>query len=347
MKVLYTYRQLIVFAMAILCLYPSCTSNLPEDLDALGDDVNYSQTLFEPTLGRNTEYQNPVVTGNSSTLPLTFKIVNPRTVTGQPATELTDKFAVKTWKSIYTGEEKSLEEIEKKRTTEYRPMLEIQEKSGNIFFWDSGNSGFVKTQPDSGYIFDVEISNSGGRRFARNLKLKPMKERPYEPSIYSQITGIATNSSTYPYRLENLEGERTGNFIFFTDVKVFFHKNLDNKNPGSSLTFSMLDSLNKVIDIKKFDKTDWNNLVHGFNPTFKNGKVTYDVAYPIPLVNLRTRYTDISGTSAVSNFVFDRKGRSGLVERNIVGLQYSIYEPGHWEIQVRFTGETPQFEDDK
>jgi len=347
MKILSKYRLLLCGALIVASYLTSCKSNLPENLDALGGDVNYSQSIFEPVLGRKTEYQNPVVTGNTSTLPLTFKILNPRTVDGQPATELTDKFAVKVWKANYTGEEKSIEEIENKRAVEYRPMLDIQEKSGNIFFWDSGNSGFVKTQPDSGYIFDVEISNSGGRRYARNLKLKPMKERPFEPSIYDPVTGLATNASTYPYMMINLVGEKTSNPIFFNEVRVYFHKDLTNQNPGNSLTFSMLDSLNQPIDVQKFDKTDFENLVHGFNPTFHDGKVTYEVAYPIPLVNLRTRFTNFSGTSALSTFVFDRRGLSGLIERNLLTLAYEIYEEGHWEIQVRFIGETPKFEDEQ
>lgn len=336
-----------IVAFSVLAMnMTACKSNLPEDLDALGDDVNYSTSLFEPTMGRKTEFLNPVVTGNTSTLPLTFKIINPRTVDGRPATELTDKFPVRVWKQSYDGEEKSIAEIEKKQEVEYRPVLDIQEKSGNIFFWDSANSSFVHTQPDSGYVFDVEISNSGGLKYARNLKLKPMKERPYEPSIYNPVTGIATNSHTYPSSTSWLVGEESGNTIFTQDIRVFFHREETNTEPGSTITFSMLDSLHQPIDIQQFDKTDWENLVHGFNPQFQDGKVTYDVAYPIPLVSRQTRYTNPSGSMARSVFAFDRLGRSGVIERNLIALEYAIYQEGHWEIQMRFTGESPKFNDE-
>lgn len=334
-----------VFSLLGMCM-TACKSNLPEDLDALGDDVNYSTSLFEPTMGRKTEFLNPVVLGNTSTLPLTFKVINPRTVDGQPAPELTDKFPVRVWKKSYDGEEKSIAEIEEKQQVEYRPVLDIQEKSGNLFFWDSANSGFVRTQPDSGYIFDVEISNSGGRKYARNLKLKPMKERPYEPSIYNAITGVATNSYTYPTMTASLVGEKTGFTIFTSDIHVFFHRDETNEAPGTTITFSVLDSLHQPIEIQKFDKTDWEGLIHGFNPRFEDNKVVYDVVYPIPLVSRRTRYTNPSGSMARSVLAFDRLGRSGLVERNLIALEYAIYQAGHWEIQLRFTGESPQFNDE-
>ena len=336
----------LIAAAALMGSFYSCKSHLPEDLDALGDDVNYTTSLFEPTMGRKTEFLNPVVVGNTSTLPLTFKVVNPRTVDGQPAPELTDKFPVRVWKKNYDGLEKSIEEIEAKREIEYRPVLDIQEKSGNIFFWDSANSGFVRTQPDSGYVFDVEISNTGGRKYARNLKLKPMKERPYEPSIYNAVTGIASNSFTYPTMTSNLVGERTGTPIVTPDIRVFFHRDESNTEPGHTLTFSVLDSLNQTIDIQRFDKTDWEGLVHGFNPQFVNGKVTYDVAYPIPLVHRQTPYTDPSGAMARSILAFDRLGSSGLIERNRIILDYAVYQEGHWEIQLRFTGQSPQFNDE-
>lgn len=340
------YIQTLSILILGLCMLSmtGCKDNIPEDMDALGEDVNYTLKIFEPTLGRKTEYQKPVYVGNTSSLPLNFKIVNPRTTEGDPATELTDKFAVKVWTAAYTGTEKNLAEIEAKRKIEYRPMLDIQEKSGNIFFWNSGNASFVKTQPDSGYIFDVEISNSGGKKFARNLRVKPMKERAYEPSVYDPISGIAYNSYVYPSVVRNLYGEKTGNFVF--DIQVFFHKDVTNKAPGNTLTFSVLDSLNNSIDIREFDKTEWATLIHGFEPSFHDNKVTYQVAYPMPLVNYRTRYTNEEGSRAVAYFKFDRIGDSGFNQEGGLGINFAIFEEGHWEIQFRFRGETPDFEDE-
>ena len=87
-------------------------SFIPESIDALGDDVNYMVKEYTPTLGRKTIYENAANVSNTSSLPLTFKLVNVRSVDGAPATELTDKFPVKVWKENYTGEETSIAEIE-------------------------------------------------------------------------------------------------------------------------------------------------------------------------------------------------------------------------------------------
>lgn len=338
------HRLTSLFLALFMVSMTACKDNLPEDMDALGEDVNYTLKEFEPILGRKTEYQAPVYVGNTSSLPLNFKIVNPRSTEGDPASELTDKFAVKVWTAAYTGAEKTLAEIEAKRKIEYRPMLDIQEKSGNIFFWNSGSAAFVKTQPDSGYIFDVEISNSGGKKYARNLRVKPMKERPYEPSIYSAISGIATNSWVSPSIVRNLYGEKTGFFVY--DIQVFFHKDVTNKTPGNSLTFSVLDSLNNSIDIREFDKTDWTKVIHGFDHTFHDGKVTYQVAYPMPLVVYPTEYTNSQGSRAEAYFSFDRIGEGGFNQEGGLGIDFAIFEEGHWEIQFRFRGETPTFEDE-
>lgn len=324
----------------------SCKSFIPESLDALGDDINYMVKEFTPTLGRKTLYEKAVNVGNSSTLPLEFKIINVRTVEGDPATELTDKFPVKVWKASYTGEEKSLEEIEAKREIEYHSILEIGKNSGDIMFWDFGNSNWIRTQPDSCYVFDVEIANSGGRRYARNLRLKPYKERPYEPSQYNYETGLATRAALTPSQVSNLYGERTGDLIFPSDIDVFVFRHYDNTAATKTLTISVLDSMNNYIDIQKFKNTDWKNMLHGFNQRFENKKAVYDVAYPIPLITYPTRYTTADGSRARIALKFNRLGFAGLLQECMLGFDFAIYEEGHWEIQFRFRKETPKFDND-
>lgn len=324
----------------------SCKSLIPDSVDALGDDVNYLTTEFTPTLGRKTVYENAATMGNSSTLPLDFKIINIRTADGDPVTELTDKFPVKVWKTKYTAEEKSIEEIEAKREIEYRSILEIGKNSGDIMMWDFGNSNWIKTQPHPGYEFDVEISNSGGRKYARNLKLKPYKERAYEPSQYDPVTGLAERSSMYPSTYNDLYGDRTGDYIFYNDIQVFVFKNTENTKPGGTLSISIIDSMNNPLDIQKFKDTDWKNMIHGFNPVFKDGKVIYDVAYPIPLVKYPSRYTTVDGNMAKIDLRCNRIGFGGFLSVMQLGFNFSIYEEGHWEIQFRFRGETPKFDND-
>jgi len=344
MNIVIKHKFIIPVVVGILSL-AACKSFIPESIDALGDDVNYIVKEFTPTLGRKTLYENAANVGNSSTLPLNFKIVNIRGVDGTPATELTDKFPVKVWTGDYTGAEKSIEEIEAKRQVEYHSILEVAQKSGNILMWDFGNSNWIKTQPDSCYIFDVEISNSGGRKYARNLRLKPLKERPYEPSQYNAETGLAVRAPLPPSSVYNLEGEKTGEFIF-SDVEVYVFKDTERKSPGGTLSISVLDSMNNPIDVRRFKDTDWEDMIHGFNHRFENNKVIYDVAYPIPLVKYPTRYTTADGNQAQVTLRNNRIGFGGFLMQGQLGFNFAIYEEGHWEIQFRFRGETPKFDND-
>src|SRR5690606_10542969 len=101
----YTHR----LALPILCgvaalLTTSCTSLIPDDLDALDDDVTLTITDFTPYLGLTTVYENIVKVSNNSTLPLTINAVVVRTLDGAPAFESMEKYPVKVWTSVYTGE---------------------------------------------------------------------------------------------------------------------------------------------------------------------------------------------------------------------------------------------------
>lgn len=339
------YNKLFLGYLIALMVVTGCKKYIPENRDSLGDEVDYSVKELTPTLGRKTIYENAAYVGTNTSQPLSFSLVNVRTTHGEPATVLLDKFPVKVWTKAYLGNEKSLEEIEAKRKIEYRPMLEIGKNSGNLMFWDSGNSNIVNTVPDSGYVFDVQVENSGGRKFIRNLKLKPYKERPYIPSIYDPVTGVALNSFVFPTRTVNLYGERE--LIYSSTVPVYFRKDLDNKEPGSSLTFSFIDSLNRPVDPMLFNMTDWDNLVHGFDRKLVNHKMVYKVAYPMPLITKPTRYTTADGSLADVAFRYHRIGFGGFRQESEIRLQYAIFEEGHWEIQFRFRGETPKFADEK
>lgn len=319
---------------------------LPDDLDALGDDTRFNTRIYSPTLGRNTLFDQNFNAGNSSK-PLALSIVNIRRSNGDPAPELTNTYPVKVWKKQYTGEEKTLAEIEEKRAIEYRPAFEIQKHSGNFNMWNIGPNESIKTEPDSGYIFDVEVSNSGGRRYERGLKLKPQKARPYEPSIYHPVSGVAPNSFVFPNRMILMYSDRDMSFVNPSSVHIFFTKDVDNKAPGSTLTFSFVDSVNNYVDPMKFNQVKWEELIHGFNHRFVGKKVVYDVAYPMPLVALPTKYTTADGLKASVFFSFDRIGYAGLRDIGGVGLDFAIFEEGHWEIQFRFTEALPKFENEQ
>ncbi len=316
----------LLFVCISIAMAYSCKKLLPQDLDAFSLDMNFTQQEYSPVLGRNTVYQGNFNSGESS-LPLSFRISSVRTFDGKEAPELLKLFPVSIWTGRYTGEEKSLEEIRAKRDTVMRPLWEIGEHSGNFTMWETANSSILKVFPDSGYVFDVEVESSGGRRYFRNLKLKPFLEQPYALNGFMTFGGILGAETRTPLR----------------GINVWFNRVGD----GSSITFKMLDPDLTPIPLNKFNTTDWANLVHGFNGRFASdfSSVTYDVEYPIPLVpTVATKYT-LDGDAFVL-FSFDRIGYGGLRLNYAIGIPFNIYQRGAWEVVIYFNDEAPLFEND-
>lgn len=347
-KLLHKYKMkaTVPFLLGIASMVvTACTSLIPDDLDALGDDVTLTVKEFTPYLGRTTVYENIVNVSNKSTLPITFNIVGARTYEGLPAPELTTKYPVKVWHQAYTGEEKSLEEIEAKRKVEYRPMLDIQHKNGEITFWNSGSSSFVSTAPEMGYLFDLEIQNTGGRRYVRDVALRPFKDRPYEPSQYDPESGLSTTAFLRPSYVNIFDVKDPNKIVL--DVRAYIFKQTENQAPGNTFTVSIVDSLGHSIDVREFKNTDFSKMVHGFNPKFHDGKVTYDVAYPMPLIEYPTDYTNASGDRSHVELRHNRIGYGGIRWEMRLWLDIAIFEEGHWELQFRFNGGSPKFENEQ
>lgn len=329
----------------MLCLigFNSCDKFLPTDRDSLEKEARFTQTEYEPILGRYNWIRDNFSSANS-TIPIKFKLSNVRRFDGEEAIELTQKYPVKVWKRLYTGTEKSLEEIEAKREVEFRPLLELGESNGSVIFWPAGRSSFIKNQPDSGYFFDVEISNSGGRKFVKDMRLKPLKERAYEPNNINRVTGLISNPYVRPTSTINIFGDRTGSLI--TDIKIAILKDESNSRGGNTLTFRLIDSIGNSINPSKFNTTKWESLVHGFNMEKTSEYVRYKVAYPIPLVETPTVYTNSTGSRSHIVLSYNRLGIGQVIVSSAINFEFSIFEEGDWDIIFYFNNESPKFEDE-
>lgn len=333
-------------ALLLLCVGVSCKKYLPEERETVGEDSRFTMDLLQPVLGRTTYFSNTFFKG-STTFPADFRLVNVRRRNGDAAPELMNVFPVKVWKESYDGTETTLAAIEAKRQVQNRPIFEISPHSGEFILWSEARS-FVRSQPDSGYLFDVELSNSGGRRYYRNFRLMPLKERPYEPSNYDNITGQPMSNGIYPSQVNLVKGAAKDRYLSFFDVDVYIRKRIDpaKAGEGNSLTFKFLDTLYKTINPALFATTDWPGLVHGFERQMTDSSVTYKVAYPIPLVELPTRFTTPDGKRARVRFTYSRLGFGGGREDASFGLDFAIYEPGDWEIVFAFKNDNPKFIND-
>lgn len=331
--------------LLIVMIAISCKKYLPQDRDTVGADSQFTKTVYEPVLGRTTLFSENFYQGSTS-YPADFRIVNLKKRNGENADELTQNFPVLVWKKDYTGEEQSIAEIEAKRETQNRPLLEMYPHSGQIVMWGASRSSFIRTQPDSGYVFDIEVSNSGGRRFYRNMLLKPFKERPYEPSNFDPVTGQPLSNGVFASEIK-IKGEAKGRYLSFYDVDVFIRKRFDVPTPGNSLRFMFLDTMYKPMNPALFSSTDWDHVVHGFNRVTTDTSVVYEVAYPIPLAPVATRYT-VPGNPNLAHveFTFPRLGFGGMGDNGKLALNFAIYEPGDWEIVFAFKTDNPKFTND-
>ncbi|RFM36249.1 DUF5007 domain-containing protein [Chitinophaga silvisoli] len=334
----------------ILLLFISCRKWAPDDLDYLSSRAVYNQTVFAPVMGRTTLYSQIFNTDNSST-PIQFKILNVRLKkTGEASTDLDQTVEALVWKQAYTGYETSLEEINAKRVIETHPIWEIRPTSGDFVCWS--NTG-LRAQPDSGYLFDVEATNSGGKNVYKDLNLMPFREQPYAPYEYDPITG--RQKATYPntndssifvlqYNHPGISGitNDDNNLDLKSDsVRVLFNKT----GNGHSVTFKFMDKDSLPIDPAMFNLTPWDSLMHGFDITRTATGVTYQVAYPIPLMRFKTRFTNGDGSQAYVKFSFTRVGFGNIRQTGSMDLSFNIYQEGDWEIIFYFRN-NPRFRDE-
>jgi hypothetical protein len=283
----------------------------------------------------------------NSTLPLTFEITRIVRADGSPAPELTEFFPVKVWKTPYLGTEKSIEEIEAKREIEYRSLFQVKKYSGEFQMWSNAESSFVQCAPSDGYVFDVLVKNSGGYKTFSDMQLIPVRESDFEPTIYDPETGLVSgNDYITPTSLMRFQTE-DGNYMFTDDVHIYFRENQDNTDDVKSLTFRFYGPDYTPIPPSSFNQTDWANMIHGFNMQQTDEYVKYDVLYPIPLVEAKSKYTNDAGDRVNAKFSFDRITASGYRMTSTMTFDFAIYKEAHWEIIVVFSAGTPLFEDGK
>jgi len=344
-------RIQIIF-LAILVLFVGILagcykSGLPDVKDYLSKDMAFNQTSFLVNLERTNVFTQ-IFNADYSSEPLTFKLQNFRHFDESPAPELLATRDAKYWDDYFTGREASVAEIEGKRHTEKRPLLDIREHSGEIFFW---NTDSTKVKPGI-YFFDVEVSNKVGSHLFKNMILNVRLPHPYEPYEFDDSTGLRLaedeggilHPSTLSGAVDDLE--RT---LPADSVIVYFHKKSTKKN---TVTFKFYDQDSLPISLTKYNMTQWDSLrfnssttgdyvfPFAFNRQFSQDSmsVTYDVTNPFPIL------ADVGSDKASISFGYKRISFGRRVNSSI-GLTFALFEPGEWEIIFKYKI-NPKFEDD-
>lgn len=339
-------RNYLLSALLVLALVTGCKKT-PPVTEYLSPRVSFATDTYTPVLGRNllvlTQFN-----ADKSSYPLNFELQNLRRANGAPAPELTSLVTIKEWVGRYTGLETSMAEIEAKRQEVQIPYFSIRPGSGDLVF-AAASSAVIHGKPDTDslYLFDINVSNNtGASKLFSNQKLIPYKEIPYEPFEYNKETRkpltesfqtyppVNTTSITVP---KQVRLTTSTNLYYTTDsllqpymAAVYFRKT----GNGNSLTFRFLDKDSLPINPSRFSNTRWTELVHGFNMQMTSSYVKYDAAYPIPLTSITTKYA--AGGMAKVLFEYPRRGFGNTLRNGVFGLDFSIYEPGDWEIVFHF-----------
>ena len=362
-------RYKIVLFLTLMIAFSGCRKifDLPDEKNYLSTKATYVMTEFPPIMGRVNLFQG-IFNPDNSSFPMTFEIINPRFGDGRSAEDMLAKRPVLVWTGEYTGNEKSVAEIEAKRKIEERPIVEVR-PSGDIIVWESATSQIFKPRdsvmfPQDIRYFDVKVKNSGGTRIMKNLSIIPWLERPYWPEAdfnrYSGKPNTTTPNGTnlehnYP-NISGMKGEGTNDDLTANGggLKgvVYTYIRKVPGGTGNSLRFKFLDKDSVAINPAKFNETKWDLLVHGFNKEQTDQYVKYEVAYPIPVARIPTRFTSGGvnnlggGSTAHVEFVYSRKGFGGFREQGVISQDFAIYEKGDWEIVFHFKTVNPKFEDE-
>lgn len=359
----------VILILTLMIAFSGCRKifDLPDEKSYLSTKMTYAIAEIPATLGRVNLAQG-IFNADNSSFPMTFEIINPRFGDGRSAEDMLIKKPVLVWTAEYTGNEKSVAEIEAKRKIEERPMLEVR-SSGDIILWESATSEVFTPRDSVSYpqnirYFDVKVKNSGGTRIMKNLSINPYRERPYWPdddiNWFSGKPNTTTATGTdlkhnYP-TIFGMKGEGTND-----DLKanggglkgvVYTYIRKVPGGTGNSLRFKFLNKDSVAIDPAMFNETKWDQLLHGFNKEQTSEYVKYDVAYPIPVARIPTRFTSgginnvNGGGTAHVEFVYSRRGFGGIREQGVIMQDFSIYEKGDWEIVFHFKTVNPKFEDE-
>ena len=359
-------HKALIFLTAIV-VFSGCKKifDLPEEKDYFSTKASFVVKDFEPTLGRRFLYRG-IFNADNSSFPMKFEIINPRYGDGRSADEIFTKKDVLVWTSEYTGRETSLAEIEAKRKLESHPIIEMR-SSGDLIIWETATSDILTprdsvTFPQDIRYFDVKVTNSGGTRIFKDLSLNPYIERPYLPAEDINRFNGRPNTTTpggknlvhnFP-SIFNMVGESTNrelkvndgaNGVVYTYIRKFQGGN------GHSLRFKFLNKDSVAMNPALFNETKWDEIVHGFNKVMTNEYVQYDVAYPIPVAPIPTKYTAggieaDAGNEATVMFAYSRIGFGGQRELGVLRQNFVIFEKGDWEIVFHFKTVNPKFDNE-
>ncbi|NLR81107.1 DUF5007 domain-containing protein [Chitinophaga eiseniae] len=275
----------------------------------LSPALKYTNPSIKIAVGASLIQSGAMVT-DESTKPLVFTIDAIHYEDGKIADKLMNyKVDTYFWKAEYTGKEKTVEELNKKRTKVNRPAVDINPDNGNIVIYPEATDTTLFTKGK--YIIDVRVKNSGGERVLKGA-----------------LTIDVSYALPYTYRLSGLDGNITGIDVTFdrqenTGNKILVYVLKKDGSPVDPKTLFGYDYSNTpgVTDLK-----DWHNLGLN-NPTkyteFPDHLELEIAGFPLPFVSGQVLRIDMYNNGDINGGYFN------------YWFDMSILKEGIWKITIQ------------
>lgn len=276
----------------------------------LSPALKYTNPTIKAVVGASLVQSGAMVT-DESTKPLLFTIDAIHYDDGTLADKVMSyKVDTYFWNAEYTGKEKTIADVDKKRTKVNRPAIDINPENGMVVIYPEARDTMRLAK--GRYVIDVRVKNSAGERL-----------------IKSALTIDVSYAGPYTYRFAGVDGKLTG-----IDVTV---DRLE--NTGKKILVYVVDKDGNPVDPKKLlgydyapanspdpDLKDWHNLGLG-NPTsyteFPDHLELEVAGFPIPYVAGQVARIDMYNNGDVNGSYFN------------YWFDVSFQQEGVWKVTIR------------
>ncbi|MDR6783030.1 hypothetical protein ABIE26_000482 [Pedobacter africanus] len=295
------------FAIAIL-LMVSCKKDNRNGF--ISSNIKYSTAVQTANLG-GLLYRSGPMLPDESTKPLEFSIAAINKADGSSADFLLNT-TIDTyfWKGAYTGKEVTTKEVDDKRTSVKRPILDINPLNGELFVYPELID--ATKFPSGVYTVDIKVKNSSGERVfpkALTLTVKFAGTGDY----FYQFSGVDGKVDNIKVEFKRIA--ETGNKLIVHILKP----DGTPVNPAALLGYDY-DQTGTSPDIK-----DWHNLGPG-NPTKYNSlsdRLELDVNFPLPYIAGKRITIDQYNNGSINGAYFN------------YWFNFAIYKEGIWDITIK------------
>lgn len=297
--------------LALTLFVASCKKD--DNKGFLSPALKYTNPSIKVSVGASL-IQSGAMVADESTKPLVFSIDAIYTADGKIADGVMNyKVDTYFWQKEYTGKEKTVAEIDEKRTKVNRPAIDINPENGNIVIYPeaSDTTKLVKGK----YTIDVRVKNSGG-----------------EMLIKAALTIDVSYALPYTYIFAGVDGKLTG-------IDVKFDRTV---NTGNKILVYVVKKDGSPVDPKALlgydysttpgvtDLKDWHNMGLN-NPTkyteFPDHLELEIAGFPLPFVSGQVLRIDMYNNGDINggyfNYWFDMAILKEGIWKVTIKLQYN------------------------